>query len=866
MILKKFEAFMLVRGVSNVDKLIDVATVRNLSKLNVTYVSKIFKKMREIKESLLSSISEKENLIEELEEDKKHLKSRLKDEGKNRIQINKKISPIHQRIISEKENLKKLVDTKNKIVRVDDTFYSFEKFRTEEGRKELLKNLKKAKSSKHNKMTGTIEALGLTGLSHKEKTAFYDVLKRIKKVELIPMYSKQDKLVQDIIASTIEIEEEITKIRDELLRDVNIPKLSTSEREELNIEFEKLLSKGTEKIEDKYFGNLINDINAAVKEEKEEKVEKVEEDFKFDSTPETLIFDKAMAKKFYSVLKVADTNNPRFELDGILIDLENQKMVATDSRRLSITDIEGYAGSSIEPYILAKKDIKKLKDISKIELGRQKGVKIARVTHSKGISTVRNIEGKYPKYQRLIASEESINTIFSFSIKGNNKANKIALIKNNLKIVKATLADILISSNGDEVTISQYNKPTEREEILYNNILKNEEEYDHKIILHALKFSKNKLIKIAKMETTVIKDATDGISILIKKKYLDDALDGGRDGIMYWNGNSLPFIIKANGIKTVIMPIIGEYMEDSMSGATVKQVKVDIEEFYKKVKEMGYSVVRSKCKGCNKYTINSLDFENFNEASEFINSKYILFQSSYLNLEIEPMIEKLSKELSPYKFGKLHKLERLQILNKLFEYQKDCIYWSDKDGDYYFRCNGIEKRYIDEVDVYSFIIENVSKEYTFSEKLKRLKQRNPPGVKIEKQKIKLKNRLITIENIAGSIRSKIGKNGKRWATKMKDHYGYFNNTLGADGDHIDVFINSKATHDKIEERKTFVVLQNNINTKKFDEHKVILGAISKSHAKEIYLRNYGDDFKGFGSVEEIYNLSEWLNNETNKKG
>ena len=338
------------------------------------------------------------------------------------------------------------------------------------------------------------------------------------------------------------------------------------------------------------------------------------------------------------------------------------------------------------------------------------------------------------------------------------------------------------------------------------------------------------------------------------------------------------------------------------------------------------------------------------------------------------MVDLLAKEVSPSKFSKLNKIERLNILNRLFEYENKitkCDYWSDKDGDYYYRHgenDEIKKDLVHEADVYEFIIEKVSvgdvaqdsilntflslnsmfdiqnsKEYRYMERLsdelnvnlsatsnnntfeihqpnrekdfrpekllfegnltnttlwlqqkvkdkyenlvsldsietvtltdlKKLKSVEPTEAQkkagnYKKHKIIFKNRLITIENITGSIRSNIDSDGKRWTTKMIDHYGYFNGTLGADGDHIDVFINSEANNSEIENSKAYAVIQNDIVTGKFDEHKLVLGAISKAHAKAIYLRNYSKDFKGFGSVLGIDELGEWLDSETkrNKK-
>ncbi|EJX10849.1 hypothetical protein EVA_00451, partial [gut metagenome] len=47
---------------------------------------------------------------------------------------------------------------------------------------------------------------------------------------------------------------------------------------------------------------------------------------------------------------------------------------------------------------------------------------------------------------------------------------------------------------------------------------------------------------------------------------------------------------------------------------------------------------------------------------------------------------------------------------------------------------------------------------------------------------------ISIENPAGSTRSGVDANGKKWETKMQNTYGYMRGTEGVDGDHIDVFL------------------------------------------------------------------------------
>ena len=112
---------------------------------------------------------------------------------------------------------------------------------------------------------------------------------------------------------------------------------------------------------------------------------------------------------------------------------------------------------------------------------------------------------------------------------------------------------------------------------------------------------------------------------------------------------------------------------------------------------------------------------------------------------------------------------------------------------------------------------------------------------------------IAIENPADSIRKGIDSDGNHWQSKMKHHYGYIKNTLGADGDEVDVFIKKGLDNDF--NGDIFVIYQVNKDGS-FDEHKVVIGAKSISEAKAIYLDNYEDGWQGIGSIKK-YSLDKF---------
>jgi len=103
---------------------------------------------------------------------------------------------------------------------------------------------------------------------------------------------------------------------------------------------------------------------------------------------------------------------------------------------------------------------------------------------------------------------------------------------------------------------------------------------------------------------------------------------------------------------------------------------------------------------------------------------------------------------------------------------------------------------------------------------------------------------VVIENPAGSERSGVDKDGKKWTSKIYHHYGYLKNTVGRDKDHLDVFLGP----DPKGAEAVFVVNQKDPKTGGFDEHKIMWGWSSKEDAGKAYLKNYEKGWKGMKSI------------------
>lgn len=113
----------------------------------------------------------------------------------------------------------------------------------------------------------------------------------------------------------------------------------------------------------------------------------------------------------------------------------------------------------------------------------------------------------------------------------------------------------------------------------------------------------------------------------------------------------------------------------------------------------------------------------------------------------------------------------------------------------------------------------------------------------KKGRLSINGAEIAIENPAGS------KRRPEWP-ELKDHYGDFKRTTGAEGnpgEGVDVFINAQAEDGEIAVRDVYVVDQMNKDGS-FDEHKAILGARSEMEARAIYKRNYSKDWQGGGKI------------------
>lgn len=108
---------------------------------------------------------------------------------------------------------------------------------------------------------------------------------------------------------------------------------------------------------------------------------------------------------------------------------------------------------------------------------------------------------------------------------------------------------------------------------------------------------------------------------------------------------------------------------------------------------------------------------------------------------------------------------------------------------------------------------------------------------------------ITIENPAGSRRK------PEWPA-LSAHYGYVRGTEGADGDHVDVFVQPSTSEDW--DGAVFVIDQVDADGA-FDEHKCMIGYDSEREAVRAYAANYPSGFKvGKVTALTMAEFRDWL--------
>ena len=135
----------------------------------------------------------------------------------------------------------------------------------------------------------------------------------------------------------------------------------------------------------------------------------------------------------------------------------------------------------------------------------------------------------------------------------------------------------------------------------------------------------------------------------------------------------------------------------------------------------------------------------------------------------------------------------------------------------------------------------------------------------EKGRMNLNGLPVAVESPKGSMRTGTDESGREWSVELQHHYGDIENTTGADGDPLDIFLGPDPTNKKL---PVFVVNQVNPETQEFDETKTLSGFATKEEAEAAYLSNYEKNWKGLGNIVQATqkDFQSWIaNGDTTKE-
>ncbi|RLA63436.1 MAG: DNA polymerase III subunit beta [Epsilonproteobacteria bacterium] len=209
-----------------------------------------------------------------------------------------------------------------------------------------------------------------------------------------------------------------------------------------------------------------------------------------------------------------DTNNPKFELNGALINIKNNStdLVGTDTRRLAIASIPGENTNELS-LIVPKKAILEIQKLflDQIDIFFDETNLI--ISNENYFFYTRLINGKFPDYQRIVP----------------------ASTKNQITLPKKEMIDAIKMIT----TISQEIKMTLLSDvIIFNSLSADNVE--------------------AKTEIEISTGLADKFEISFNSKFLLDFISqiNKNEFMIEFNEPSLPFIVKEDNFITIIMPIV----------------------------------------------------------------------------------------------------------------------------------------------------------------------------------------------------------------------------------------------------------------------------------------------------------------------
>ena len=233
-----------------------------------------------------------------------------------------------------------------------------------------------------------------------------------------------------------------------------------------------------------------------------------------EDKPKISLDSLSLIQNLKKISPAIDTNNPKFELNGALINIKHDStdLVSTDTRRLAIASIAGENQNELS-LIVPKKAILEIQKLFLDDINIYYDETNLIITNQNYFFFTRLINGKFPDYQRIVPTSSKY---------------KIILPKKEM-----------IDSIKMITTISQEIKMT------FN---------PHSILFKSLSADNVE----AKTELEIDTGLSEKFEISFNSKYILDFISQTNNNTftIEINEPSLPFIVKDDNFITIIMPIV----------------------------------------------------------------------------------------------------------------------------------------------------------------------------------------------------------------------------------------------------------------------------------------------------------------------
>ena len=233
-----------------------------------------------------------------------------------------------------------------------------------------------------------------------------------------------------------------------------------------------------------------------------------------EEKPQISLDSLSLIQNLKKISPAIDTNNPKFELNGALINIQENTtdLVGTDTRRLAIASIPGNSNETLS-IIVPKKAILEIQKLFLDQIDIYFDETNLIIANENYFFYTRLINGKFPDYQRIIPTST----------------------KHQITLPKKEMIDAIKMIT----TISQ-----EIKMILLSDT----------IIFESLSADNVE----AKTELEINTGLTDKFELSFNSKYILDFISQvtKNEFIIEFNEPSLPFIVKDDNFITIIMPIV----------------------------------------------------------------------------------------------------------------------------------------------------------------------------------------------------------------------------------------------------------------------------------------------------------------------